>query len=233
MFETYQLGSFKQTVADYSLAFAGPGYYFSTEAKAAKERGIRLYSMTNTGGLTWDIGTIPYEPMPYQWIDRYNGLREANEKYGLCGLMDSHHFGFWPSFVSDLAKQCFIAENPSAEDNLTEVIKKHFGDGNIENIKEAMRLFSEAIRCYTPSDADQYGAFRLGPTYPFCLVKEVKPPSEKFAHFGTGIAEVSYPADYSPTSPIPCGRGMHPALRLKGEMESLGKMLKLTLSLIF
>lgn len=226
MFETYQLGSFKQTVADYSLAFAGPGHYFSTEAKAAKERGIRLYSMTNTGGLTWDIGTIPYEPMPYQWIDRYNGLREANEKYGLCGLMDSHHFGFWPSFVSDLAKQCFIAENPSAEDNLTEVIKKHFGDGNIENIKEAMRLFSEAIRCYTPSDADQYGAFRLGPTYPFCLVKEVKPPSEKFAHFGTCIAEVGYPADYSPTSPIPCGRGMHPALRLKGEMESLGKMLK-------
>ncbi|MBR6729698.1 MAG: hypothetical protein IKL80_06015 [Clostridia bacterium] len=59
MFETYQLGSFKQTVADYSLAFAGPGHYFSTEAKAAKERGIRLYAMANTGGLTWDIGTIP------------------------------------------------------------------------------------------------------------------------------------------------------------------------------
>lgn len=225
MFETYPRDNFKQTVADYSLAFAGPGYYFSTEAEVAKERGIRLYTMANTGGLTWDMGTIPYEPMPYQWMNRYKGLREAHDKYGLCGLMDSHHFGFWPSFIGDLAKQCFIQENSEAEDNLTRVIKMRFGKANVGVMKEALRLFSEAIRCYTPSDADQYGAFRIGPSYPLCLVKDVKPPSVPHAHFGTSIVEVSYPADYSPSTLLPCGRGMLPSLRIAGEIESLEKML--------
>lgn len=227
MFDSYNHGSIKTTVADYSIAYAGPGHYFSSEAKAAKERGIRLYSMTNTGGLTWDIGTIPYEPVPYQWMERYKGIRHASENYGLCGLMESHHFGIWPSIISDLAKQCFIKENSSFEDNMTQVIKAHFGDGNIDEIKEALRSFSEAIRHYTPTDADQYGAFRCGPSYPLCLIKEIKPPSEEFAHFGNRILYVNYPADYAPTSNLPCGRGMLANLRIKGEIELLNKMLKL------
>lgn len=225
MFESYRGEGFMQTCADYSLAFAGPGNYFTSEAKAAAKRGIRMYAMANTGGLTWDIGTIPYQPMPYQWIERYRGLREANEKYGLCGLMESHHFGFYPSFISDLAKLCFAAENRDMEENLSWVIRMHFGIKEEEKIARALRLWSDAIRLYTPSDADQYGAFRLGPAYPLCLIKEIKPPSEDFAHFGTAIAEVIYPADYSPTNKIPCGRGMLPSLRIPGELISLGKML--------
>lgn len=225
MFESYPLGSFKQTVADYSLAFAGPGFYFSSEAKAAKERGIRLYAMANTGGLTWDLGTIPYEPMPYQWMERYKGLREANEKYGLCGLMESHHFGFWPSFIGDLAKQCFIAENKDMDACLSDVLAARYEADNVDKMKEALRLWSEAIRCYTPSDADQYGAFRVGPSYPLCLIKAVKPQSADYAHFGNRIMFVMYPADYSPTNGLPCGRGMLPSLRLDGELDCLDKML--------
>lgn len=224
MFETYQVGSFKQTVADYSLAFEGPGFYFESEAKAAAKRGIKLYAMTNTGGLTWDIGTIPYEPMPYQWMKRYSGLRKAHDEYGLCGLMESHHYGFWPSFIGDLAKQCFIAENISPEKCLNDVICSRFGSANMQEILEALKLWSEAIRHYTPSDADQYGAFRCGPSYPLCLIKEIKPPAESFAHFGNRILFTTYPADYAPTTILPCGRGMLPSLRLNGELESLGKM---------
>ena len=40
--------------------------YFKSEAEAAAKRGIRFYSMTNTGGVTWDFGVIPYEPFPYR-----------------------------------------------------------------------------------------------------------------------------------------------------------------------
>lgn len=271
MFDSWELEGCMQTCADYSLAYPGPGNYFVTEAKAAAERGIRLYAMANTGGLTWDMGTIPYQPMPYQWMERYKGLREANAKYGLCGLMDAHHYGFWPSFISDLAKQCFIAENTdmeaclkdvvrarfvsaaeentgdhakaAAQDNAKGVTQNHAKDTVRDNVKDvvqdnaqniaqmtdkicqALKLWSEAIRYYTPGDADQYGAFRVGPSYPFCLIKEIKPPSEKHAHFGTRILEVSYPADYNPTSNLPCGRGMLPSLRVKGELSALGKML--------
>ena len=43
-------------------------YVKQSEAKAAARRGIPLYSMTNAGGLTWDVGVVPYEPAPYLWL---------------------------------------------------------------------------------------------------------------------------------------------------------------------
>lgn len=224
MFQNYKLGSIKQTVADYSLAFAGPGNYFLSEAKAAKKRGIRLYAMTNTAGLTWDIGVIPYEPMPHQWMERYKGIREAYEKYGLCGLMESHHYGLYPSFISELAKNCFIAEKGDFKANLLEILEKRYGAENIDTVNKALELWSEAIRWYTPTDADQYGAFRCGPSYPLCLIKETKPLSDPDGYFGNKIYEVIYPADYSPTNPLPCGRGMLPNLRINSELEALYKM---------
>nr|MBQ4318771.1 hypothetical protein [Clostridia bacterium] len=70
---------------DYNLWFEGPGTYFTSEAKLAKERGIRLYTMSNTGGLTWDIGVVPYEPAPQQWIRRYAEMQKAHDNWGLCG----------------------------------------------------------------------------------------------------------------------------------------------------
>ena len=63
--------------------------------------------MANTAGMTWDFGTLPYEPFPYQWMRMYKNLFYAYENYGLCGLMESHHYGFWPSFVSQIAKEAF------------------------------------------------------------------------------------------------------------------------------
>lgn len=226
MFESYPKGKITQTCADYTLAFEGPGKYFTSEAIAAARRGIRLYTMANTGGMTWDIGTIPYEPFPNQWMRRHAGMRKAYKDWGLCGVMDSHHFGFYPSFIGDLAKQNFILENDDLDKNLTDVLESRFG-GDIGKIKEALSLWSEAIRNYTPTDADQYGAFRVGPAYPLCLIKDVKPPSEPFAHFGNRIMSVSYPTDWSPTTNIPSGRGMLPSLRVKEEIKLLSKMLSL------
>lgn len=227
MFHSYELGNIKEFCADYTLSFEGPGEYFVSEAEVAKECGIRLYTMSNTGGMTWDMGCTPYEPMPYQWMKRYNGLREANEKWGLCGLMDSHHYGFWPSFIGDLAKQCFVAENTDMEKCLENVILARFGNADVEKIKSALKCWSEAITHYVPSDADQYGSFRIGPSYPFALIKEIKPQSEPFAHFGNGIVEVMYPADYHPTNRLPTGRGMLPFMRVSEEIKSLETMYEL------
>ncbi|MBR2406658.1 MAG: hypothetical protein IKB04_06475 [Clostridia bacterium] len=224
MFESYKMDGFVQTVADYSIAFEGPGEYFLSEAKAAKERGIRLYTQANTGGMTWDIGTIPYEPFPYQWMRRYAAMREMHDKYGLCGVMESHHYGLFPSLVSDLTKRCFIAETGSMEDELREIVAARFGAYCVETVCEALEQWSEAIRCYTPTDADQYGAFRVGPSYPLCLIRAVKPPTVPHAHFGNKILDVHYPSDYSPVFGLPSGRGEWPVLRAPGEIRSLQKM---------
>lgn len=181
----------KTLLADYTLSFEGPSAYFLSEAKAAKRRGIRLYAMANTGGLTWDFGVIPYEPFPYQWERRYKGLLECNEKYGLCGLMESHHFGFYPSFVSEFAKEYYFTKDRE-EVSLIPILAKHYGAENAEKIDSALKYWSDAIREYVVEGIDQYGPFRIGPAYPICFIKKVVPPEADYAHFGTCILGTNY-----------------------------------------
>ena len=176
MFETFKTGNVTATCVDYTLMFPGPGHYFLSEAKAAKERGIRLYSMANTGGLTWDIGVIPYEPTPYQWMRRYEGILEARKKYGLCGLMESHHYGFWPSFISELAKSVYSSDSQPPGQTLRDIAARDFGSAQVDTVLNAWQLWSDGISHYRSTDEDQYGPFRIGPAYPLVLFRTVKMP---------------------------------------------------------
>lgn len=228
MFECYPLGEHTMRVDDYTLAFAGPGRYFVSEAKAAAERGIRLYSMTNTAGLTWDMGTIPYEPMPDQWMKRYQGILEAHEKWGLCGLMESHHYGFWPSFIGSFSGKALewecrslnghAAEVISMEEKLDAVLDWYFGAAHREEVKSALKCYSEAIRHCIPSSSDQYGAFRVGPAYPFNLYKNLVPPQDAHALFGNDILTPYYRARINPDRSLP-------RVSLEAESAELRQML--------
>jgi len=217
MFEVRTYGEFRAHCADYTLAFEGPGKYFASEAKAAKENGIRLYSMTNTGGLTWDLGTIPYEPMPYQWMKRYDAMRKAKDDWGLSGIMESHHYGFYPSFISKLSKWAFMEPRQPLETVAKQVIKGTFGTENFEKTNQALMLWSEAIRYFTPTDADQYGAFRVGPSYPFCLDGAMNLPSSPEAMFGNSILSPTYSFAVDVRDSVI-------SLRIGEEIKSLKKM---------
>ncbi|NPV08539.1 MAG: hypothetical protein HPY83_11345, partial [Anaerolineae bacterium] len=83
MFEQRQRENVTNVCVDYTLSFEGPGKYFAGEAAAAHERGLRLYTMSNTAGLTWDFGVIPYQPAPFQWDRRWQDLLKAREDWGL------------------------------------------------------------------------------------------------------------------------------------------------------
>lgn len=227
MYEKIPREGITEISSDYTISFEGPGSYFTSEAEAAKKNGIRLYAMANTGGQTWDMGVIPYEPVPYQWMKRYKGLRDAQDKWGLCGLLESHHYGFFPSFIGDLSKQAFIKEETSLDESLDRVIKSRFGLKYTDKIKSALKKWSEAITHFTPSDDDQYGAFRVGPSYPFSLVKLRKPPSREYALTGNGLLKNEFPAGQAQASPPPTGRGMLFTLRVCDEIKSLEKMLVL------
>jgi hypothetical protein len=217
MFETFATGSVTGTCVDYTLGFEGPGGYFTSEAKAAHRRGIRLYSMTNTGGLTWDIGVIPYEPAPGQWMRRHAAILEMRERYGLSGLMESHHYGFWPSFVSELAKWTFTSGTPRPAEVLRMLAARDFGEANAERVLEAWELWSDGIRHYPSTNEDQYGPFRIGPSYPLVLFRHVKPPQSPFAVFGNRIINTLYgPADSGRCSPL--------SFRLPVEIEYLTVM---------
>ena len=217
MGEIIELDQCKTICADYTLSFAGPGKYFISEAKAAKKRNIKLYSMTNTAGKTWDFGVIPYQPMPYQWMKRYEGMTLAHDEWGLSGIMEGHHYGMYPSFITRLSKWAFYEPRQSYDKLLDDVIELEFSRENKETVKKALEKWSEAIRYYTPTDADQYGAFRVGMAYPFCLNTGIKMQSDPKAMF-KGICYTSY-VDFEK------GHGTtFVSLRVPEEMKALEKM---------
>ncbi len=220
MFEPQKIGNSTIHIADYSLSFEGPGQYFKSEAEAAKKRGIRLYSMTNTGGLTWDFGTIPYEPMPQQWMRRYKAMEKAHDEWGLCGIMESHHYGFFPSFISKLSKWCFWEPREDMETILNRIVASEFGVEHQKTVCDALNDWSEAIRHYTPTDADQYGAMRVGPAYPLAIWKAPPIPDDEKAMFGNDICV----SDYSNNAD---NRSTLLNLRIGDEIESFKIMLGL------
>lgn len=200
MFEDVEREGVLNRTVDYSLFFEGPGKYFTSEAKLAKERGIKLYSMTNTGGLTWDVGVIPYEPAPYQWMRRYNNMRHAHDEWGLCGTMDSHHYGFYPSFISDLAKWAFHSPTPDLDKILRALAVRDFSESTADTVLRAWDLFSDGIRMLISTNEDQYGPFRVGPSYPLILFRDTDAvfPSLPFApHGGNEICNPVYQYDLS------------------------------------
>ena len=174
------------TTADYTIFSHGPGYYFSTEARFAKENGLKLYSMTNTGGLTWDCGTVPYIPAPYQWMKRYAEMQHAHTTYGLAGTMDSHHYGFSPSFISDLAKWAFHTPYANLDEILHKIAARDFSAEVAGEVCEAFRCFSDGAYHHISTWQEQYGPCRIGPAYPFVLFdkKDIKIPTVPYAHFG-------------------------------------------------
>ena len=182
--------------ADYSLSFEGPGRYFTSEAERAHKRGMRFYSMSNTGGVTWDYGTIPYQPCPFQWKRRYDGIVKAHREWGLSGLMECHHYGWWPSFVSELEKEAFTEGGIPFDRHVRMIAARDFGEENVERAIEAWRLWSESARDYVASDDNQYGPFRMGPAYPYNFggkhISNKEFPCPPYASFGVSIARLNY-----------------------------------------
>ncbi len=185
MFEQFEPrpGVTKRCV-DYTLMFEGPGKYFTSEAIAARKRGIPLYTMANTAGLSWDVGVIPYEPAPYQWKRRYDGIVKAYYEWGLRGIMESHHFGFFPSFVSEMTNLSYWEPRVDFDEALKEIAARDYGKENVDAVIKCWELWSEGIRHYVSTKPDQYGPFRIGPAYPLLYRKEAVLQSPSYAHFG-------------------------------------------------
>ena len=185
MFATYNLEGRETRCFDYSLRVVEPGYYFKTEAEAVGKRGLPFITIGNTGGKTWDFGAIPYTPAPYRWAERFEFMRDAHEKYGLSGLHDSIHFGVHPSFVSEIAKWAFSSPRVDLNEKIPQILASYFGRECADKVDKAMKLWSEALSHTVPCNEDQYGALRIGPSYPFWSglgpCKGISPPQDPYA----------------------------------------------------
>ena len=173
-----------ERVTDYSIAIPGPGKYFLSEAEAAARRGLRLYTISNTAGTTWDVGIVPYIPAPAIWGERFDKLLECRDKYGLVGLMESHHYGAYHSFISELSKEMGWSPRRPFREHLEAIAIREFGKENLTDVLKAWEHASEGCRHNVPTIPDQYGPLRVGPAYPLCTRTKWVMPSPPFAHFG-------------------------------------------------
>ncbi|MCK5843579.1 MAG: hypothetical protein KAG97_02655 [Victivallales bacterium] len=185
MYQTVEYENHTTAVPDYTITFPGPGDYFTSEAKAAAKRDLRLYTMSNTGGTTWDCGVIPYVPTPQQWFKRFKALGDSQSEWGLSGLMDSHHYGWYPSPISECAKWSFWSPAIDLDEILRKIAVRDFGSDAADAAIEAWRLWSEAIDSYTPGFDDQAGPLRVGPAYPFIFHPCLHPLGEHQMEFPT------------------------------------------------
>lgn len=165
--ETVHRNGLRHFCRDYTLSFAGPTRHFAAEAAAAKSGGRRLYAMVNTGGLTWDYGVVPFQPCPYQWKRRCDALGVAQSSWGLSGLMESHHYGWYPSFVSELVKEAYVEGGIPFDEHIRRIAVRDFGEGNAGRVLSVWRRWSDAALDYVATNENQYGPFRIGPAYPF------------------------------------------------------------------
>ena len=167
MFEKFHIKpNVDEVCTDYTLWFIGPGEYFRTESAICRERGIRMYSMTNTGGDTWDIGTVPYLPAPQRWIQRWKAVAEAQDTLRLDGIMESHTYGFWPSILPEISKYAFMTPETDLDALLRRLVIRDFGEENADDVLHAFSLFSEGMAHCVSTNEDQYGPCRVGPSYP-------------------------------------------------------------------
>ena len=167
-------GGYLNGLADYTIASPGPSKTFAEEAALAKELGLELSTMVNTLGRTWDFGTAPYEPFPFQWKRRWDAMRRYHDANGLVSIMESHHYGWMPNFVSELAKEAFTEGGMDFETHVRALARRDFGSAADEAV-EAWREMSEAICDYSATALDQYGPYRIGPAYPFAALQGFLP----------------------------------------------------------
>lgn len=188
MCQEFQIDGVTEFVADYTMSIEGPSTRFKSEAAVAKQRGIRVLALSNSAGRTWDFGVIPYEPVPYQWIKRFKNMNSARGDYNLTGLMECIHYGFQPSFIGDLEKWATFSHEESLEEILKALLVRDFGEENLEKVDQAMVLWSEGVTHLMPAYHDQYGALRIGPSYPLWIGDDNgKIPAEFNAMFGNSI----------------------------------------------
>ena len=224
MYQHFKLSNgFETKVGDYSIAFEGPGDYFRSEAERAHMRGLKLYTQAMSGGLTWDFGSVPYQPCPQQWRRRWDALVKAQSDWGLSGIMESHHNGWWPSFISELEKEAFTEGGLPFATHLRRIAARDFGEKNADEVVRIWDRWSAAARDFSPVDGNQYGPFRIGPSYPFNFggkhIDRKEFPDSPFACNGIGICFLNF------TEPIWYEQMYYPE-KLAGEIEVLAPSVK-------
>ena len=208
---TYEIFGYRRVLgqperlADYSITADKPAYYFRTESAYGAKYGHPLFCTSNTGGRTWDFGDAPYIPCVQRWLTRFKYLDQYRRERGLTGLYECHHYGWWPSAITEIGKAYFNSPQCDLEEELKRQARRLAGDG-ADDLLRAWDLWSQAMAFFPSDSDDQYGPLRVGPSYPmlFDTAGKLAPPfpCTKGAHFGNRIITTNYNVPLS-ANPMP------------------------------
>lgn len=130
------------SLKDYAINEVGPAEVTEAQIEVARERKMRgVYAKADTWA-SWQYGTFPYLPFPYQWYARYKAL----EKYGIDGTMESWSYGFKPNYIAEMRNWYSWSDSPPLEQLLRAIARREFGAGSEDLVLTAWDHFSKSIR---------------------------------------------------------------------------------------
>lgn len=185
------------SLKDYAINVTGPAEVTEAQINVAKQRKMRaVYSKADCWA-SWQYGTLPYLPFPYQWYDRYQAL----EKWGIDGTMESWSYGFKPNFIAEMRAWYSWSDAPPLDTLLRAIARREFGPGSEAAVLDAWDHFSKAIRL-VPDTGPLMGTVNSVAAPMF--FNEPPPRTVTFNHSWTDPAEWSRNADivsYWPYTP--------------------------------
>ncbi len=155
--KSFEIDGLRGYLRDYSLNQVGPSEVTAAQIAEAKARGMKVYSKADTFA-SWQFGTAPYIPAPYQWYKRYQAL----EEFGVDGTHESWSNGYKPNFIAEMRAWYCWSGAPPLEELLTRIARRDFGTGSEALVLGAWKDFSHAITLVPDTGPSMGTNFAIG-----------------------------------------------------------------------
>ncbi len=151
-----------------TLVMSQASEMFLAEYTAAKERGLPVWASTAASGRTDDFGLIPYIPAMMQWLLRFDALKDLE----ITGTLETGKYGFFPSVISEFAKEQFTEPCQEAGISIQQLAAVHYGSENTEKMMLVFKKLSDGVNFLFSDRQDIAGPFLCGPAFPLLTERE-------------------------------------------------------------
>lgn len=175
----YHKDGYVKDIWDYSIDFLGPSERYKAMSEAARRRGLKVCSKTETA-VSLEMNGVPYIPCLQRWGDRADVIRGQRPDSVLYAYDIA---GFSRSRPEELAGRLSWEPSGPAGEEIRTIALRDFGPGAADMVIEAWRQFSEAIGHVSYLTHGYYrGPSFIGPGQPLML-EEIDMPRALFGRF--------------------------------------------------